>query len=141
MNTTNTIDSFRDAYRFLSNPYFVNVTYNGFTYKSSEYAYQAAKATNKTDHDYIVAATSLKELKRRGRAIKCRTDWNRVRTTIMVEIVYYKFDQNLDLRARLKATGDAILIEGNWWGDTYWGVCRGVGKNMLGKILMIVRNA
>ena len=136
----NTIDSFRDAHRFLSNPYFVDVTYNGYTYKSSEYAYQAAKATNKADHDYIIAATSLKELKRRGREIKCRPDWDRVRTTIMAEIVYYKFDQHPDLYAKLKATGDAILIEGNWWKDTFWGVCRGVGKNMLGKILMIVRD-
>lgn len=137
----NTIDSFRGAYNFLSSFYFTDVTYNGYTYKSAEYAFQAAKTTNQADHDYIVNATP-KQLKSRAREIKSRwrPDWHSVKATIMAEIVYYKFDQNPDLRARLKATGDAILIEGNWWNDTYWGVCRGVGRNMLGKILMIVRN-
>ena len=37
------------------------------------------------------------------------------------------------------ATGDAELVEGNTWNDTYWGVCNGVGHNHLGKILMQVR--
>jgi predicted NAD-dependent protein-ADP-ribosyltransferase YbiA (DUF1768 family) len=32
------------------------------------------------------------------------------------------------------------LIEGNWWGDTYWGVCNGVGENHLGKLLMKIRD-
>ena len=41
--------------------------------------------------------------------------------------------------ANLLATGKATLVEGNSWGDTFWGVCRGKGKNMLGKILMRVR--
>ncbi len=43
------------------------------------------------------------------------------------------------LRERLLATGDQTLIEGNTWGDTYWGVCRGVGLNNLGTLLMQVR--
>jgi len=50
-----------------------------------------------------------------------------------------KFEQNPDLAAKLIATGDEELVEGNTWGDTYWGVCRGVGQNKLGKILMNVR--
>lgn len=32
------------------------------------------------------------------------------------------------------------LIEGNYWHDTYWGVCEGVGENHLGKLLMEIRN-
>ena len=32
-----------------------------------------------------------------------------------------------------------ILIEGNWWKDTYWGVCDGKGQNKLGELLMKVR--
>ena len=43
------------------------------------------------------------------------------------------------MASRLINTGDAILIEGNTWGDTYWGVCDGVGENRLGKLLMEVR--
>lgn len=37
------------------------------------------------------------------------------------------------------ATGDAILIEGNTWGDRFWGVCEGFGQNHLGHVLMRVR--
>ena len=39
-------------------------------------------------------------------------------------------------------TGEEILEEGNTWHDTYWGVDlkTGEGKNMLGSILMRVRN-
>ena len=44
-----------------------------------------------------------------------------------------------ELRNLLLATGDEELIEGNYWGDTYWGVCNGVGQNKLGKLLMQVR--
>ena len=36
-------------------------------------------------------------------------------------------------------TGNTELIEGNFWGDTFWGICDGVGENNLGKILMRVR--
>ena len=43
------------------------------------------------------------------------------------------------LALRLVETGTEELVEGNDWGDTYWGVCKGTGKNMLGKILMEVR--
>ena len=57
----------------------------------------------------------------------------------MYEIVLAKFSQNEYLKRRLLETGNALLIEGNDWGDTYWGVCNGRGKNKLGKILMRVR--
>jgi predicted NAD-dependent protein-ADP-ribosyltransferase YbiA (DUF1768 family) len=36
----------------------------------------------------------------------------------------------------LLATDEADLVEGNHWNDTFWGVCRGVGQNWLGRILM-----
>ena len=38
------------------------------------------------------------------------------------------------------ATEDAELIEGNWWKDTYWGICDGVGENRLGQMLMWIRD-
>ena len=57
----------------------------------------------------------------------------------MEEIIYEKFNQNLDLKAKLLETGNAELEEGNTWGDTCWGICNGIGKNMLGQILMRVR--
>jgi predicted NAD-dependent protein-ADP-ribosyltransferase YbiA (DUF1768 family) len=44
-----------------------------------------------------------------------------------------------ELAGRLISTSPRVLVEGNAWGDTYWGVCRGQGKNMLGRLLMLVR--
>ena len=37
------------------------------------------------------------------------------------------------------ATGNAVLVEKNDWGDTFWGVCSGKGENYLGRLLMQVR--
>ena len=36
-------------------------------------------------------------------------------------------------------TEDSELIFGNTWNDRVWGICRGTGENLLGKILMKVR--
>jgi predicted NAD-dependent protein-ADP-ribosyltransferase YbiA (DUF1768 family) len=57
----------------------------------------------------------------------------------MYQCVKDKFTRNQDLKEQLIATGNEELVEGNTWGDIYWGVSRGRGKNMLGKILMRVR--
>jgi hypothetical protein len=40
----------------------------------------------------------------------------------------------------LLATKGHDLAEGNWWGDTFWGTCKGTGHNHLGKILMDIRS-
>ena len=45
-----------------------------------------------------------------------------------------------ELREALLNTDNAKLIEGNWWGDKFWGICNGVGENNLGKLLMEVRD-
>ena len=58
----------------------------------------------------------------------------------MYEVCKAKFTQNDGLKHKLKDTGDAILIEGNTWGDRIWGVCNGVGENRLGRILMQIRD-
>ena len=59
----------------------------------------------------------------------------------MAEIVRAKFMQNPSLKLKLAATEDVHLEEGNAWGDTYWGVCDGIGENHLGKILMCLRES
>ncbi len=56
----------------------------------------------------------------------------------MKQILRIKFADPA-LRTALEATGEATLIEGNTWNDTFWGVCRGKGQNNLGKILEAIR--
>lgn len=79
------------------------------------------------------------QAKRRGYRVKLRDDWELVKLGIMEDLVRQKFNEKT-LGDMLLATGDAELVEGNDWGDKFWGVCDGEGQNMLGKILMKVRS-
>ncbi len=135
-----TIDSFQGEYRFLSNFFRSPVVYNNEYYPTGEHAYQAAKCTNKYDHDMVQAAFTAGKAKRLGLTMALRKDWEQVKYNVMYGIVKAKFSQVWGMRERLLATGDAELIEGNDWGDVIWGVCDGVGTNWLGKILMQVRS-
>ena len=69
--------------------------------------------------------------------------WEQVKFAIMLQIVMSKFAADAGLRAKLLATDDRVLIEGNTWGDRYWGAelveAVWVGENMLGRVLMGVR--
>lgn len=132
----NIINAFRKEYFFLSNFYKCNVTYKGITYNSSEAAFQAQKCPARAREFSKLDASDAKAM---GRHVTLRRDWEAVKDNVMYEIVKTKFTQNETLKERLLATGDSELVEGNDWNDKYWGVCNGVGKNMLGKILMSVR--
>jgi hypothetical protein len=128
---------FEGEYRFLSNFWETPISYMGFEFGSVEAAYQAAKAV-----DPIIARsfTSLNpaQAKQKGRTVIIRADWNEVRLAVMEELVRIKF-QDQDLKTKLLATGNALLVEGNWWKDQFWGIYGGIGENHLGKILMKVR--
>ena len=76
--------------------------------------------------------------KRKGRRVKLRSDWEQVKTTVMREVLGIKF-LDPELSSKLLATGNEELIEGNTWNDRFWGVCRGSGRNVLGKLLMEIR--
>jgi ribA/ribD-fused uncharacterized protein len=127
-------------YRFLSNFYPAAVEFEGLTYPTVEHAYQSAKTLDTNERKRIAALPTPSDAKREGRKLKLREDWERVKFDVMERCVRYKFTRNDELRAKLLATGDAVLEEGNDWGDQVWGVVNGVGENRLGKILMKVRD-
>jgi ribA/ribD-fused uncharacterized protein len=138
------ISSFRGRYLFLSNMYEHPILYNGMTWKSSEHAYQAMKATNKIDMFKIKAARTPKLSKTIGHQCECRPDWNDVKVDIMREVIKAKFSDPA-LTEQLLSTGDCELIEGNDWWDREWGCIKDedgdwTGKNWLGVILMEVRD-
>lgn len=140
MTSSQKIDSFRGKYYFLSNFYPAKVTYEGFTYKNNEAAFQAQKVLS-IDGKSAFTKLSPADAKKKGRRVRLRPDWEQVKDGIMEEIVRAKFTQNPDLKQQLLLTGNAELIEGNTWNDCYWGVDArsGIGQNHLGKILMKVR--
>lgn len=132
------INEFRGEYFFLSNFYEAPVEFDGLHYRNTEAAFQAQKTIDPTERKRFTRLNPS-EAKRLGRHVKLRTDWETVKYTMMYNIVTAKFTQNEDLRARLLAAGNEELIEGNDWGDKTWGMVNGEGQNLLGKILMDVR--
>ncbi|CAN5536248.1 NADAR family protein [soil metagenome] len=134
------IAEFQGEYRFLSNFFPATVEFEGITYPTVEHAYQSAKTLDMAERKRIAALPAPSDAKREGRKLKLRDDWETAKFDVMETCVRYKFTHDADLRAKLLATGDAILEEGNHWGDRVWGVVDGVGENRLGKILMKVRS-
>lgn len=133
-----TIDKFDGEFSFLSNFYESPVKYRGHIFGSAEAAFQAQKCQD-TSLIKSFCGLSPSESKRKGRHVTLRKDWEEVKDGIMYDIVFSKFSQNETLKYKLLSTGSEELVEGNWWKDTYWGVCNGVGENKLGHILMEVR--
>lgn len=139
------IDRFRGKYNFLSNFFpcsIVLTMYNTqdftYTYPSVEHAFQAQKPIDPRRHDEIRNAPNPAAAKRMGKNCVIRSDWEKIRVWVMYQCLLAKFSDP-ELRRQLLATGDTELIEGNHWGDRFWGVCAGEGKNMLGQLLMHVR--
>ena len=136
------IERFVGPYAFLSNFYPCEFVWDDIVWKHSEGAYQAAKTLERDGRLIMSRIHKPGETKALGKRITLREDWNEVKDGIMLDIVRAKFRQNLDLAQKLVDTGDAVLEEGNYWNDRYWGVCPAGsvhGQNKLGKILMIVR--
>lgn len=139
---TNIIDSFTGDYKFLSNFYPCKVKLDDVEYPSVEHAYQAAKTLDPDErkHFHRHPLPTAGESKKLGRKLKIRPDWESVKLKVMEDLLVQKFADEI-LKKQLQETGDAKLIEGNWWGDTFWGVdVKKGGKNHLGKLLMKIRD-
>jgi ribA/ribD-fused uncharacterized protein len=143
-----TIDSFSGPYRFLSNfsphPFWIK----DICFPTVEHWYQANKTCVGDTEMFmeIACAPTPGKAKRLGQKVKLRPDWEHRKVDVMVEGVTQKFKQNRGIAEILKITGDKILIEGNHWHDNIWGDCycekckNIIGKNLLGNILMHVRD-
>lgn len=132
------ITSFRNEHFFLSNMYPTILYIDGQIYPSAEHAFQAMKSLDKNDRIAMSVCRSPEEAKKAGKIVDLRPDWEDVKVGIMYDVLKAKFSDP-ELAQKLQNTEDEELIEGNTWGDTFWGVCKGKGENTLGKLLMRVR--
>lgn len=132
------IDSFQGKHRWLSNFWPAKVTLDGIEFPTVEHAYVAAKTLDVDKRREIAMVSTPGQVKRLGRALDLRADWEDVKIEVMGDLLWQKFHL-AELREKLMNTGEIELIEGNNWGDTFWGVSHGVGENHLGKLLMMVR--
>ena len=149
-------DESKGSYRNFSNMSEHPVTIEGVKYPTVEHYFQAMKAKEFGDtdvYDRIVKSKTPKAAKALGRKVSnfVVETWEAKRDDIMEKAVRTKFVQHPSLRTQLMETGDKVIGEANPR-DTYWGIGTSMnlekakypskwrGKNMLGKLLMKLRD-
>ena len=147
-NDVTPITSFTGEYDWLSNFYPCDVNINVHFdsdnsiyiahFSNAEAAFQACKCMTFSEFQQF-EKLGPSEAKKLGRKVKLRPDWNEARISVMEQTLFNKFSKNIELTDKLIDTYPRLLIEGNTWNDTFWGVCNGEGENQLGKLLMSVR--
>ena len=145
------ISQFADSNRFLSNFYMYpfELPYldppNLTLCKSVEHYYQSAKTLDLAVKLEILNANTPSDAKRLGNKLNTenllRPDWREINKCIMMKGLLYKFSIP-QLAELLLRTNNSILVEGNYWKDTFWGYDfkLGYGKNLLGQYLMLIRS-
>lgn len=114
----------------------------GKTFPTSEHAFQSQKFAGTSLEEQVRKAKGPAQAAAIGRDRKnpLRKDWEAVKDNIMRETVYAKFSQHEHLKQTLISTNEFLLVE-HTERDRYWGDGGNrTGKNMLGVILMEVRN-
>jgi ribA/ribD-fused uncharacterized protein len=135
------INEFQGEYRFLSNFFHSPFVWEGKEYATVEHAYQAWKV--EPEHQETIRKSQSAALsKKLGRKFPMReaAKDEQSRILAMYRFLFAKFTQNPELGFKLLETGEQDLVEGNHWGDKFWGVCDGEGKNHLGNLLMGLRS-
>lgn len=148
------ISSFSGDHAFLSNFHPSPITIGERTYPTNEHFFQAHKfRVGSREHQDVIEAKTpgLAKKVARGRHMTERQKayWDRKKIGVMLAGLRRKFSDP-KLRRQLDATKDFYLIEGNTWNDRFWGqtltyesdrfeLNEGVGLNVLGSLLMIVR--
>ncbi len=130
-----------DDYGCFSNfaPY--PILLDGKVWPTSEHYFQAQKFDDPDQQEIIRQTESPMIAARMGRSRKTplRPDWESVKVAAMRKAVRAKFTQHADIHQTLLATGDAAIVE-HTQNDSFWGDGGdGSGENMLGRILMEVR--
>ena len=114
---------------------------DGLWWPTGEHYFQAQKFAGTPYTEWVRIASNPMEAAKigRNRTLPIRTDWNQVKDEIMLRALQQKFTTHQDIRAILLGTGTETLVESAPH-DYYWGCGKdGSGKNMLGQLLMRVR--
>jgi ribA/ribD-fused uncharacterized protein len=134
-------------YGAFSNLYRRPMIFEGKTYPTSEHAYQAGKPRRDKVRDWLLAAPSPALLAMAAHGLyrwDVAPNWSREKLKRMRRVLRAKFAQHPDLAELLLSTGTARLVEsGNTDNQVnrFWGEVNGVGKNMLGVLLMETRRS
>jgi len=132
-------------YGVFSNLYQREVLFEGRTYPTSEHAYQAGKARKDSVREWILSAPSPALVAMAAHGLyrwDVTPNWAQIKVDRMRAVLYAKFTQHDDLRELLLSTGNRRLVEApsvNNAVNRYWGEVNGKGQNMLGVLLMELR--
>jgi ribA/ribD-fused uncharacterized protein len=134
-------------YGAFSNLYRREIEFEGELFATSEHAYQAGKARKTEVRRWLMAAPSPSLLAMAAHGLyywDVAPGWSTSKFDRMRAVLRAKFSQHEDLRELLLSTGDARLVESATVDNEVnrlWGEVDGVGRNMLGVMLMDLREA
>ena len=132
---------FRNEYYFLSNMYPCKIKLTRkkdnkeFVFGSVECAFQACKEPSKME---LFVGLNGYDAKKLGRKVNLPNNWNKVKVDIMEMLLRKKFEDESLMKLLLNVRGE--IVEDNTWNDYYWGKCNGKGSNVLGNLLMKIRD-
>lgn len=133
--------SVNDDFGEFSNFAYYEIKIDGIRWQTVEHYFQSQKFLDKTYQKKIRTAETPMQaaILGRDRKQKLRKDWESVKVSVMREAIYAKFTQHPELKDLLISTNDSKLVE-HTSNDSYWGDGgNGKGKNMLGILLMEIR--
>lgn len=124
---------------WLGNSYPAAFRIDGLTWKSVDHYVFAKRAIKESDRDAVREAETPIKARTVSKTMRWRPDWKEADVENVKAAVEAKFFQNVELGRKLIYTRDIELVHENRWGDKLWGVCEGEGENLLGKLLMEIR--
>lgn len=130
----------------LSNLYKCSVAFESRIFPTSEHAYQAGKARKDTVREWVLSAPSPSLVAMAAHGLytwDIAPNWSKTKFDRMRGVLYAKFTQHPELRKLLLSTGNARLVEVATVDNDVnrlWGEVNGKGKNMLGVLLMELRD-
>lgn len=132
-------------YGVFSNLFRRSIDFEGAIFATAEHAYQAGKARKPEVREWLMAAPSPSLLAMAAHGLyqwDITPSWSRIKFDRMRAVLHAKFTQHDDLREILLSTGAARLVESATVDNAVnrlWGEVNGLGKNMLGVLLMDLR--
>ena len=123
-----------------------DMTFEGATYASAEHAFQAGKPKREEVRRWLMAAPSTALLTMAAQGLpswEIRSGWSRTVRDRMRRVIAGKFAQHTDLRDLLERTGPARIVFAPGVDNAMnrvWGEIDGEGENVIGRILMAIRD-
>jgi hypothetical protein len=129
-------------YGWLSNLFPCHVNFEQQVFQSAESAYQFGRPRDANVAKWLTGAPKPHLCEMAAQRLfwyDIQPRWNAIKVDRMRAVVMAKFQQHSDLMAKLRVTGNAVLVNAAQT-DAFWGIGKkGKGKNMLGKLLMELR--